>query len=273
MKHGFHILLGCCLALTACDEKEKPQSVPADDSRHQSRRPPREAPPGQRKNLRASLNDAAVLTDPVERGKVIAEIAWNAAELDPELAREAFGKLETDSPERLLLARHFAMRMAEEDPEQAINWSATLESEMEIAAARGQVALVISETDPQRAANLLSETGIAGHEFDVAAVQVLDRWADKAPSDAAAWVLLFPEGESREAGLKAVVSRWAETDSKTMFSWISGLPDGDIRNEARQAAADLLGEMPPENRGAWLEHADAATRNAIQALINEEGGN
>ena len=60
--------------------------------------------------------------------------------------------------------------------------------------------MIIAETDPQRAATLLSESGIAGRTFDVATVQVIQRWATQSQSRAAAWVALFPPGRGPRSG-------------------------------------------------------------------------
>jgi hypothetical protein len=85
--------------------------------------------------------------------------------------------------------------------------------------------LIISDTDPQRAANLLSESGIAGRTFDVAAVQVIQRWAAQSPSHAAEWVALFPPGAAREAGIKIIAEHWLARDAPAAIAWSDTLHD------------------------------------------------
>lgn len=260
--------------LVACDrqrnidragdvEKSKPKVTKAA-------RPPREEPVAA-ESLRASLKTAREITSPEEREIALAQVAWNALDLDPELAREVLGQLTADSVEKIRLIQHFAMRLAEENPDEALTWADALGSEKETAAARCQIALVISDGDPQRAAELLSESGIEGRDFDVVAVQVLQRWAARTPADAAAWVAVFPPGKSRDAGMKAVVAEWAEQDPQAVFAWMGKAGGESLRKEAARAMAEALAEQPQDVRNAWLRHADPKTRSEIDQAQKETG--
>lgn len=260
--------------LAACD---KPQgsggSGGADvsaDSNESTRpvRSKREHLSGAVENPRAALQAAREIQSAEEREKAISEIAWNALELDPVLASEAFSQLTADGVDKIRLIQHSAMRLAEGDPDAALKWADALGTEKEIAAAKCQIALVLAESEPLRAANILSESGIQGREFDVAAVQVLQRWAAKSPSDAAAWVVAFPAGAARSAGIKEVVSRWLEGDAPAVFSWKAKLADASVRNEVLAALAEISSE---QGNGKWLQHADPETRAAIDAKRKEAG--
>jgi hypothetical protein len=61
--------------------------------------------------------------------------------------------LPTDSAEKIRLIQHYSRRLAEQNPDKALAWTATHGTEQEIAAAHGQIAWVLAETDPPRAAN------------------------------------------------------------------------------------------------------------------------
>ena len=222
-----------------------------------------------------ALETAGTIELAAEREQEIAAVAWNALDIDPELAREAFQQLSTDNPEKIRLILHFAMRLADRDPEEALAWAGTLESEREIAAARGQIALVLAETEPQRAADLLSESGMVGHEFDVAVVQVLQRWAAKSAPDAAAWAATFPPCAAREAGMGIIISQWAKTDAQAVLSWMTALQDEVVRKEAVLAMEEAVLQQAPEVREAWLQHADSQTLSELEqqrALAMKEVG-
>ena len=222
-----------------------------------------------------ALKSAESIQSPEAREKIIAEVAWNALEIDPELAREAFGQLPAGSSEKIRLAQHFAMRLAEQNPDEALAWAKSLDTEQEIAAASGQIALVLAETDPQRAANLLSESGIVGHEFDVAVVQVLQRWAAKSAPDAAAWTVSFPPGPARAAGISLIVSQWAQADAAAVFTWMDALQDEAVRKDAVFAMEKALLQQAQSVRDGWLQHADSQTRLELEAqreLAMEEVG-
>ena len=247
------------LLLVSCDKAGPSNSHERDDSAaapvRRSGHAPRENPTTPRDELRVKLQAAASAPSPEAREEIIAEVAWNALEIDPELAREAFLQLSADHPQRILLIQHFAMRLAEQNPDEALAWAGTLANEREIAAAKGQIALVLAEIDPQRAANLISESGIVGREFDVAVVQVLQRWAAKSAPDAAAWAGSFPPGSARTAGISIIVSQWAKADAKSAIAWMDSLEDKSVRMEAVLAMEEAILQQPPEVRDAWLQHA------------------
>ncbi len=260
------LCLGLCLA-AACERAEKNERA-ADDNKPASQvtHAQRETSPNSGHTLRAALAEAQALTDPQARDKALAQVAWNALEQDEKIAREAFNRMAPDSPQRIALIQHFAMRMADEDPDAALAWSGTLASQSETAAAQARIALVIAPTDPARAANLLSESGLPSREFDVAIVQVLRHWAGKSPPDAAAWVAVFPEGGFRKAGVETVLSQWTTIDPQAAVSWLSNLSDEGLRTEATEALIKTLRQQNPETREVWLKSADARTRAVLEAL-------
>jgi hypothetical protein len=234
------------------------------DGRHAPTRIP--DTPQTPESLRERLEDAAEIESSEERYRAIAEVAWNAFEIDPELASEAFLKLPEGCPERIRLLQHYAMRLNEQNHDEATAWANALASELECATALSQIALTLAETDPLAAANLISESGMAGHEFDVAVVQIIQRWAAKSPPDAAAWVTGFPPGPAREAGIKYTATRWLHSDAPAVFSWLASLKDAGVRKEAALGLEEAILQQPQEIRDGWLQHADAAIRSELDQL-------
>jgi hypothetical protein len=254
------------MLVAACDRTEKTgrsAEEKAGPEIMRSHRRPREAEPDTKEELRAELARAEAIAIPEERDKELAKVAWNALELDPELAHEAFERLKVDSEERIALIQHFAMSMADANPDEALKWAASLESEREAAAARVRIALVLADADPARGANLLSEFGLANREFEVAVVQVLQRWSNKSPQDAAAWVAVFPPGEFRKAGVETVTSGWLGSNPQAAFAWLSAVGDEQIRMEAGDAFAKKFLQQTPETRESWLGYADPAIREKL----------
>ncbi len=237
----------------------------------------RQSGPGSSAELRKILKTAAEIESPVAREKAIADVAWNALETDSELAVDAFLQLPTGSAEKIRLIQHYAMRLAEQSPNEALAWAATLGSELEIAAAYSQIALATAETDPRRAGTLLSEYGIVSREFDVAVVQVVQRWAAQSPRDAADWVVMFPPGPAREAGIKIIANRWLQADAQTAFSWLAKLQDPDIRREAVLGLEEAILQQPRNIRDTWLQQADDGIQSELEQqrehAIKEVGNN
>ena len=240
---------------------------------HASRQPVQGSPA----ELRKILELAAGIESPAAREKAIGDVAWNALETDPELACEAFLQLPTGSAEKIRLIQHYAMRLAEQDPDEALIWAAKLGSEEEISAAYSQIALALAETDPRRAANLLSESGIVSREFDVAVVQVVQRWAAQSPPDAADWVVLFPPGPAREASIKIIADRWLQADAQSAFSWLANLQDPGIRREAVLGLEEAILQQPSNIRDTWLQQADNGIQSELELqrehAIKEVGDN
>lgn len=232
--------------------------------------------PGTPEALRESYEAAVKIEVPSARETTIADIAWNAVEIDPQLAGEAFQHLSADSPEKIRLIQHYAMRLAEQDPDQALAWAGTADSDQEFSIACAQVALVLAESDPRRAANLLSELGVGGRDLDVAVVQVVQRWAAQSPPDAAAWVTLFPPGAAREAGLKIITGQWLPRNAPAAFNWLNTLKDGELRKETLRAMEGVILQQPQATRDGWLRHADARTLGELkeqrEQAIKEIGG-
>ena len=255
------LLLAAC-GKPAKSEKHEEEKGPGPQVTR-SNRPPRETLPDRKEELREQLAEARMCAEPEERDKLLRQVAWNALEVDPDITREAFECLMLESPDRIALIQHFAMRMADENPEEALKWASSLESEREAAAARVRIALVIASENPSRAAEILSEFGLANREFDVAVVQVIQRWTEKNPLDAAAWVELFPAGEFRKAGVESVVSGWLVGDPQAAFSWLAAVGDERIRTEAWEPLKNRFLQQTPENRDLWLSFADPATREKL----------
>lgn len=225
--------------------------------------------------LRERLSTANAITSPAAREKALTEVAWNAIGLHPETAHEAFRQLPVGSPEKLRLIKHYAMRAAGQNPEQAIEWAVTLETESETCTALCHIALEIAATDPVHAANLLSEFGIEGRDFDVALVQVVQRWAATTPPDAAEWVAGFSPGAARQASIQAVMERWLPHDARAAFDWLETGHDDTFLKEAMEATLGVHNQQTPQAREAWIHQAPpeilaTISRETIPAHRNTE---
>ena len=115
-----------------------------------------------------------------------------------------------------------------------------------------------------RSIPLLSESGVSGRDFDVAVVQVIQRWAAKSAPDAAAWVSAFPPGPSRVAGITEISKKWLPSDPSAAFTWMGGLKDEERKAEAARAMQGVLLQQPADVQKKWLEHADVGVRTELE---------
>jgi hypothetical protein len=262
----------CCLALllVSCDKPKEmattPEKSPLPQRATKSTRPIGSEPMSTPGEIREIFENALAIQSPEHRNKALEEVVWNSLELDPHLAAEAFLKLTPQSEEKNRLIQHYAMRLAEQSLDEAMQWAATFHSEEERSLAYDNIALVLAESEPESAAKMLSESGFAGRDFDVAVVQVIQRWATSSPEGAAGWVVLFEEGEARSAGLKAIVDTWARTDPEGALGWLNSLQNPAIRNEASDGLAQSILDLPEGSRDDLMQRMNPDIRSRFENL-------
>ena len=278
MKLHFHLPLLCGLAMGMSSCEKPAEESTTSPSEVPTRRPIRPSPRDgvgpeiTRSGLRDSLGEAIAMPTASDRDDALESIIEEAVELDPELACEAFDQLSPASTSRDQMVEHFAMRLAEQDLDRAVTWAGSLKSDEERSLAFGNVALVLSSDDPAAAAKLLSDSGVASRNFDVAVVQVLQRWASQSPADAAAWVVSFDPGESRTAGIKVVLSAWIEQDLAVTYRWIQAIPDNETRAEAINGLAESILERPEIEQAKLLQSAPNEIRLRHEELTTQADG-
>ena len=254
----------------SCEKSRRNRETPEPPAvASRPKRPPvplTNGPETTRASLRASLDRATTVPASADRNRVLESFIEESVELDPELAREAFNQLSPDGPVRQRMIEHFGMRLAEQNIDSAVQWAASLETDAERSLAFANVALVLSDDDPAAAAKLLSDSGVASRDFDVAVVQVIQRWAVKSPAEAAAWVTLFDEGEARSAGLKELASAWADHDPSAAFAWISSIGNPALQEEAANAMAEAILDRPDSDQADLLRYASKKIRLRLERL-------
>ena len=268
-------LLCFSLLVVGCDKPKKRAIAPENQADRprvtKSNRSAPDEPPKSRDQMLVAFQKAEQISSPEEKNQALAAAIWDALDLEPELARQGFQRLIAGSDEKNRLLQHFAMRLAEQNVDDAVKWAASLETEDEKSQALGKIALVLSAEEPERAAHLLSDSGVAGREFDVAVVQVVQRWAAQSPADAAAWVVLFDPGEARSAGLKEILSVWSRNDPSAAFAWIATIQDPQIHQEAVAGMTTHILDQPADSQKELLKKATPETRAAFEKLKTEAG--
>ncbi len=268
------LLASTLLLAAACKKKEEAATPPAGTAealpgRSSARPSADEEEPDPRIALRASFDRAKGEADTAVREKILESVAWDAIDVDPALSREAFSALAPDSASSRRLVGHFAMRLADEDPQKAVAWASELEQPEERSDAFGRIAVVISAKDPAAAATLVAEQMTAGPSRDRAVVQVLQRWVQSSPADAAGWITGFPQGAARSAGLKEVAVAWVEAGPAEMAAWVESIDDAALRTEALHAAAEALRPAPDRQADRLAHFRDPEVRKGIEAILSQ----
>ncbi|WP_035601010.1 hypothetical protein [Haloferula sp. BvORR071] len=269
-----HLILSLiALAATACGKKEPAATVPRNAADPKAARTADRSLHGEgedeepAKVLARTFEDALVSPDAAAREKALEQVAWDGIDVDPELARRAYKELAPDSPVKRKLSAHFAMRLAESDPDAAIEWASGLEAG-ERTESLGRIAVVISAKDPERGAKLAAEQVTAGPVQDRAVVQVLQRWSQEDPVAATEWAGDFPAGAARSAGLKFSLGGWLEHDPVAAAAWVTARGSEELRLECLTAAAESLRDVVPEQRTARVAaFVDDEIRGKLEKLL------
>lgn len=250
MTHSIHrTAVVLVLLLSGCEKKSEPAQGegnpehPAKSTR--TERPERaEDEPDAKVTLREALDAAEKESDPEAREKALVAVAWDGIDVDRELAQKAFAGLTPGGEAARRLVAHFAMRMADDDPEAALEWARGLEQAEERSDAISRIAVVIATTDPKRAAALATDEVPEGLMRDRTSVQIVQRWAQTAPADAAQWVATFPEGKARMAALESLASSWLGADAPAFATWAAH-QEGQLP-ELASAVAGAIRVIPDE---------------------------
>jgi hypothetical protein len=176
-------------------------------------------------------------------------------------------KLSFKLEEKLRLLNGFAMRWAEYDQRQAIEWGRKIEDE----AIRGQfmagVVNGIYRGNPQAAAELLAELPVDSR-IDLAR-SIGDSWNLGDSEAATAWALRLPEDRMRRVFIEAIVTGKLRASPVRAAEWLKRLPDGTARDGAVRWYAQETRETDPADATAWAATiADGQERiNAVKEAV------
>ena len=266
--HHSAVILSSLLLFSACEKKNESTSqtsAPEESGpgkstkstktdRHAGTRSERQT--AAKNELREALEAAQSETDPATREKALSQVAWDAIDIDRAIAQQAFAGLTRGSEESRKLIAHFAMRMADDDPEAALEWARNLEDAKERDEALGRVAAVIADKNPGKAATLALEEIPEGPIRAQAVIQVAQRWTQTNPAKTGEWLATLPAGLARRSSVVVLARSWSETDAAGFGAWAAAhesqfpemvpsvatvfrsLPDEKVRAERISKIAD-----------------------------------
>ncbi|MCD6049164.1 MAG: hypothetical protein K0Q55_567 [Verrucomicrobia bacterium] len=145
-----------------------------------------------------------------ERNRAVLQIADESTRTTPVEALRLAAKLPSGA-ERDGLIEHAAAEWTTKAPAEAAAWAkGMVEGEVKD---RTMVAVISAwgDTDPAAAAEMAISSLPAGRPLDDALVGIVQRWAQKEPENALAWVNRFPEGALREVALENISRLRPET--------------------------------------------------------------
>lgn len=157
----------------------------------------------------------------------------------------------TDETLREETLAHVARAWAARAPEAACQWMASLAPGQAGDRVRHTLALAVAAHDPRTAARLALTWLPPGPELDRALVGIVQRWAERNPAEAAAWLEQFPALPLRVAATENLVRVWLQDGWGAVGSWIESMPAGGLRDEAAAAVARVAGPYDAQAARAW----------------------
>jgi len=126
--------------------------------------------------------------------------------------------------------------------------------------------------DPATMFNLLVEQAPAGDVFRNAVSNLMGRWAQTNPREAAAATLQLPPGEALNSAASRLAQEWAlsSTDKSEVLAWVSQLPEGRARSEALESVFESWSTR--DAAGAQKALAGLSDNNKDEALTSLAAG-
>ena len=201
-------------------------------------------------DFQGAENWARQLPDVEERSAVMLVLAYEMNRENPNAALALAAELpESQNRDEFIVQSAGAWGAAAF--KESVEWAGQIPDELLRHRVLGAIAAAAAESDPMEAAKLAVGSLPSGREQDDAIVGIVQRWVQKSPEQAAAWVAAFPGGTLRETALEALVKLWADKDLAEAGTWIDTLRSRTSRDVAVAAYVEKLAVQFPELALEW----------------------
>lgn len=197
-----------------------------------------------------------------DRASEAAKKLWNMIQNDPVAAWRDLESQDISEDDRRAFLGECVTILTERDRNAARDWVANLVSATDRAYAFSRFAVAWAAEDPAAAAEFLKKQGIHEHDDMVAAVQILQQWAQRSGTDATAWALGLPSS-LRKSGLEAVCEQWFLHDAPGYGRWLENQQQSDAYVMLLAASCEVLSGQIPEKRRELLQQWPDGLRQQI----------
>jgi hypothetical protein len=185
---------------------------------------------------------------------------------DPRAAAR-FAELQTDPFLREVALRTVAQVWAQNHPETAAQWSASLGDAAERSRVIEGVALTVGNTDPHAALDLLVRHD-AGTRPGATHVGVIASWASRDFAAAQSWVEAQPPSSMRDDAVQHLAFLRAQTDPLAAARLASEmLGDETARHDAYASIIRVWVARDPDGARQWAAYAEGETRRRVEAEL------
>lgn len=158
-------------------------------------------------NLADATGWARQLPEGHDRQAAMTSVAYEAARTDPLEAVRLATELPSGREQEDLIV-HAAIQWAAVQGEAAAGWAIQIPNQDLRERLLSGIATSWGESEPAAAATFAVGSLPPGRPLDDAVVGIVQRWVQKDPRQAAAWVSLFPAGPLRETAVYNIAALW-----------------------------------------------------------------
>ncbi|RYZ79056.1 MAG: hypothetical protein EOP06_27895 [Proteobacteria bacterium] len=217
-----------------------------------------------RSELVVELDSAAAMESQEERERAFTQIAWKSLESVPDLAQRAILLLSPDNSEKVPLLQILVQNMAAHDPNAAISWASALDNEAEKKLAMEQISMMLKESDPEKALELLPTLGTGDERLSPTVEPIISSWASTEPAIALQWLSRRAAPAEQEAGFKVVFQQWLGREPEEAFRWASRQSNAEQRRMAVDAIVKSVDERVEDSRKELLSKVPPALHPEIE---------
>lgn len=211
----------------------------------------------------ATATDWARQLPPDEMESGVLAIGYELARTAPKDALWLAAALPSNESRNGLID-HAISQWAAHEPEAPAEWASQIPPSPLRDQVFARLATSMSETDPIAAADLALEHLAPGPQQNDAIVSIVQRWTQRAPSEAAEWVRQFPEGELQATAIENVLQLWAGQDAPAAGNWLNDLEPSPMRDTALAAYAGQLAASDARGAIDWAAKIEDEARRATE---------
>lgn len=141
---------------------------------------------------------------PTERDTVVSYVSFEVAKTDPARAVKVLSDTNINAERREIMIENLAQQWARRDLQPLADWIASMPPGPDRDSLFARIANSMAQSDPAKAAEMVSKNIAPGPVQDQAVLNILRQWAWMNPGAATEWVKLFPRNEFYDVAMREI---------------------------------------------------------------------
>ncbi|MGC4073981.1 MAG: hypothetical protein QM760_16015 [Nibricoccus sp.] len=162
------------------------------------------------------------------RKKMLSQAVFELAESDPAIAVR-IAQMMNAGEEQTNALEMSAFVWFGRDFSAAANWTNSIDNPLLREKLLALSAKAISVTDPDLGADWLTKAVKSESLLTETALDIIDLWADRSPSQAANWLAHMTDASFQDQAIDRLLGRWMKSDAVAARAWLQTLPAREAR--------------------------------------------